>query len=145
MALFTLTDIKFNKGSKQRTGRASTNLVGGSYETNLMRYPEDIGNYDRGHYMVIHVNTQLNSQFGSTATGDDPTIIANRKQYGYDNPFTNLKSLSQTKAISGAVDSAANFGGDLKNLISSSVLFIFSKNKKSRLPLVKFSNQRYIS
>ena len=80
MALFTLTDIKFNKGSKPRKGKASSQLVGGSYESNIYRYPEDIGNYDKGHYMVFHINTQEHSQYGfSEVQNDLPSVIQNRK------------------------------------------------------------------
>ena len=100
MALFTLTDIKFGNKSTQRKGKASSQLVGGSYESNILRYPEDIGNYDRGHYMVIHINQQLNTQYPSATTEDDPTVIANRRKYGYDTPLTNagvaVETLGQT-------------------------------------------------
>lgn len=114
MALFTLTDIKFGNKSTQRKGKASSQLVGGSYETNIHRYPEDIGNYDRGHYMVLHINTQINSQYASTEAGEDPTIIANRKKFGYDNPLTNLKTGAE--ALKGTfVGSAADFSGDMVN------------------------------
>lgn len=91
MALFTLSDIKFGKSDSQRKGKASSQLVGGGYESNIFRYPEDIGNYDRGHYMVIHINTQINSQYKSEDVGgDDPTVIENRKKYGYDTTLTNF-------------------------------------------------------
>ena len=102
MALFTLSDIKFGKSDSQRKGKASSQLVGGSYESNIFRYPEDIGNYDRGHYMVIHINTQLNSQFASSDSGEDPTIIANRKKYGYDTPLTNAGTAVDANVVASA-------------------------------------------
>lgn len=126
MALFTLTDIKFGNKDTQRKGKASSQLVGGGYESNIYRYPEDIGNYDRGHYMVFHINTQINSQYYSSETGDDPTVIANRKLYGYDTPLTNagqaLETIGKTEigdklkstyssAISSAPDVIRDFAG----------------------------------
>lgn len=117
MALFTLTDIKFGNNSKPRKGKASSQLVGGSYESNILRYPEDIGNYDRGHYMVFHINTQINTQFASTEAGEDPTIIANRKKYGYDNPLTNLKTGAE--ALKGSiVGDSVNYAGNMVNKIT---------------------------
>ena len=123
MALFTLTDIKFGNKDSNRKGKASSQLVGGSYESNILRYPEDIGNYDRGHYMVFHINTQINSQYYSPGAGEDPTIIANRKKYGYDNPLTNLKTggsaLADTKGgqyISGKINQGVSaLSKDLQN------------------------------
>jgi hypothetical protein len=55
MALFNLTDIKFN-----RETRGDLNpIVSSDYERNILRYPIDIGaNYDKGHYMVIYINQQ---------------------------------------------------------------------------------------
>jgi hypothetical protein len=108
MALFTLTDIKFGKSDSNRKGKASSQLVGGGYESNILRYPEDIGNYDRGHYMVIHINQQINTQFPSQTTGDDPTVIANRRKYGYDTPLTNagvaFETIGKTSVVQGAKD-----------------------------------------
>lgn len=121
MALFTLTDISFSKNSKNRKGRASTNLVGGSYENNIFRYPEDIGNYDKGHYMVIHINEQVRTQFARPQSSDDPTIIANRKQFGTPSPFTNLKEVVNT-----AVDKSST----LNNLIKSDDKGVVAFGKK---------------
>ena len=47
------------------------------YDFDILRYPLDVGNYDKGHYMVIHINKQKNSQF--TGVGqklNDPTQTA---------------------------------------------------------------------
>lgn len=102
MALFTLTDIKFNKGSTERTGRASSSLVGGAYESNIFRYPIDIGNYDKGHYMVIHINEQIQTNFPGAPSSDEPTVIANRKNFG--TPTVN-ENLSSTIDVAGRVAS----------------------------------------
>ena len=112
MALFTLSDIKF--GNSQRKGKASSQLVGGSYDSNIFRYPEDIGNYDRGHYMVIHINTQINSQYESTDAGEDPTVISNRIKYGYDTPLTNAKEAA-------TVIGGTSIGKGVQEMYSSAV------------------------
>lgn len=118
MALFTLTDINFNKGSKPRKGAASSQLVGGSYESNIYRYPEDIGNYDKGHYMVFHINTQEHSQYGfSEVQNDLPSIIQNRKNYGYDNPLTIFGQATSALGQTSIGQKVKEFSSDLFNKI----------------------------
>ena len=87
MALFTLTDINF--GEDRRTGSTGP-LVGSAYESNTYRFPLDIGNYNRGHYIVIHINVQEQTNYNFTTTKDDPTIIANRKNYNTPSINTNF-------------------------------------------------------
>jgi hypothetical protein len=79
MALFTLSDIKI-KGEKNIRG--TSNIIPTRYSYNTFRYPEDIGNLDKGHYMVIHINEQTKTQFPSTPSNDLPTIFENRNRTG---------------------------------------------------------------
>jgi len=102
MGLFTLTDIIFNKNAKGRIGASSKQLVGSSYDYNTFRYPLDIGNYDKGHYMVIHINEQTKTQFPGTQASDDPTVVRN------------------TKSLQ-AMRGATNIGGGVSTLTNSSV------------------------
>jgi len=74
MALFSLTDIKFKTGSG---GPAAALLPDSRYLSNTLRYPIDVGNTDKGHYMVIHINQQRKTQFPGTTTSDLPTIFEN--------------------------------------------------------------------
>ena len=76
MSLFSLTDINFNQ--KSRVGGAADDLVGSKYNYNTYRYPLDLGNYDKGHYMVIHINEQRETQFKGQTTNDLPTVLNNR-------------------------------------------------------------------
>ena len=73
MALFTLNGI--NLGSSQ-------NLIGDKYQYNIYKYPEDLGAYDKGHYMIIHINAQRKSNYSFTASSDVPTIYENRINSG---------------------------------------------------------------
>jgi hypothetical protein len=123
MALFTLTDISFSKNSNVRKGRASTSLVGGGYENNIFRYPEDIGNYDKGHYMVIHINEQVRTQYAGQTTGDDPTIISNRKRFGTPSPFTNLGEIAANKSVNSAITSVENYASNLVNKLPDDGFF----------------------
>ena len=74
MALFTLTDIRFNS-DKNRT---SNKIVGDKYKINTLRYPIDLGEVDKGHYMVIHINQQKRTQFSGATTDDETTAVQNR-------------------------------------------------------------------
>jgi len=96
MALFTLSDIKFT-APKEKT-RGTSPLAGGEsgwqYENNIFRYPLDIGNYDKGHYVLIHINEQVHTQYrGQSVSGDDPTIISNRKRYSTPTTSSNLNTI----------------------------------------------------
>jgi hypothetical protein len=67
MAFFGLSDISFNKGSAERSGPLAP-LVNAPFQQNLLRYPLDVGNYDKGHYMVFYIRQQKNTKYvGSLA------------------------------------------------------------------------------
>lgn len=70
MALFSLSDIKFKTEPKRSS---SVN----KYESVNYRFPEDLGNVDKGHYMVININVQDRTNFDYTYQGE-PTIFSNR-------------------------------------------------------------------
>lgn len=127
MAIFTLTDIKF--GGSQRTGSATGGtLVGGAYESNLFRYPQDLGNYNRGHYMVIHINVQdkTDTKYNyklMEGRENAPTIIANRLNNAtpsLNNAIRDIKNTEYAKmlgeGISNFITSAA---GGADNLVQS--------------------------
>ena len=52
MALFGLSDISFDKGTSSRKGPLAA-LVGNEFATTTLKYPLDIGNADKAHYMVF--------------------------------------------------------------------------------------------
>jgi hypothetical protein len=70
MALFGFSDISFNKGSPQRTGPLGA-LVSSEFERTTLRYPLDIGNYDKGHYMVFYVREQKNTAYKGTSVDEN--------------------------------------------------------------------------
>ena len=74
MALFTLTDIRFTS-DKNRT---ANKIVGDKYKINTLRYPIDLGEIDKGHYMILHVNEQKRTQFPGLTTDDETTAVQNR-------------------------------------------------------------------
>ena len=76
MALFTLTDIQFKSQNRQST--APQNLISNKYKTNTLRYPLDLGELDKGHYMVFHINEQVRTQFPGVPSGDEVTAHLQR-------------------------------------------------------------------
>lgn len=69
MALFGFSDISFNKGVTDRKGPLAA-LTSSEFTTTTLRYPIDLGNYDKGHYMVFYIRQQKNSSFKSATVAD---------------------------------------------------------------------------
>jgi hypothetical protein len=114
MALFNLTDIKFKKD--QDRGPLNP-IVSSQYTTNILKYPVDIGtSYDKGHYMVIHINEQENTaqEFRrGEAFGVKPTVIQTSEQIG------RLRGATNFSQILGAGVSAFNEIDVDNNILSS--------------------------
>jgi len=62
MALFGFGDIKFDKGSSSARGPLAP-LVGNEFERTTLRYPLDVGNYDKGHYVVFYIKQQKSTSY----------------------------------------------------------------------------------
>ena len=113
MPLFGFSDITFNKGTSSRKGPLAA-LVDGQFQSNNYRYPMDLGNYDKGHYMVFYIREQETTQYkGSPAN---------------ENAFAQARSTQQAQAkaqIQGAINAAtaanipSNFGGQLVSKINN--------------------------
>lgn len=48
----------------------------------LYRYPIDLGNSNRAHYMVIHINEQIRTSFGNTLDENSVPTIYDRDRFG---------------------------------------------------------------
>lgn len=105
MAFFGLTDISI-RTDKERSGPLAP-LFEGVSKKNLFRYPIDIGNYDKAHYMVIHIFKQKNSKLGGVQSkGDIPSSVTNTG--GATNPsLPNIKERFSS-SINRGVDNAFN-------------------------------------
>lgn len=82
----------------QRYGLPDSLIQGDEkYNYNTLRYPLDIGSADKGHYIVIHINTQARTQYQtSNLSSDNPSYIDQALKVqalrGPDNPFSALKT-----------------------------------------------------
>lgn len=102
MALFGFTDINFNKGARNLTGPISS-LLGSNYEYDILKYPTDVGSYDKGHYMVIHINSQNRTQFASKIASDSPNIVENFNTLNKPNVSNLTEAVSRTVSDIGNV------------------------------------------
>ena len=121
MAIFNLTDIEIKPANRSGVYDAAARVSGPNaelYNTDLMRYPLDVGGMDKGHYMIIHINEQHHTQFstGSLAT-DLPTVAENAKKYGI-------------KKINNALSTAAATAGSLMQATDSG----FTEDLTSKIP-----------
>ena len=112
MALFSLTDIGFKTDT--RSGVGVNNLLENSeYNRSLLRYPKDLGQADRGHYIVFNINEQINTaqEFRGKEVSDKPTVHKNIEkltdQFGL---FTTTQTIQNGIALGGkAINAAASF------------------------------------
>jgi hypothetical protein len=103
MAFFGLSDIKISPENNK--GPLSALFEGDI--TNTFRYPMDVGNYDKAHYMVIHIFQQKNTQFTGIQQdkGGAPSVAKNEATPGSVRGLPNIKE-KFSSAINSKIDSA---------------------------------------
>lgn len=148
MSLFSLSDIKFSSPVK-RTYRADT-------QTNY-RFPLDLGNADKGHYVCFFVNTQEKTSFNrGTGTGT-PTVFSNRQRLGTSNlggtinnsvtvgdavVNTVKETIGNNPTISGALNTI--FGSSIGQQITGLATTLFNGAKGATLPINNVNFMRTI-
>jgi hypothetical protein len=108
MSLFGFGNIVFNKvnGLTEKNQGPLKALQGSQFDQTTLRYPSDVGNYDKSHYMVFYVRQQKNTAFGRKTTDDDSVI--------------NSRSLGKTMADVPLIGNiGTKLGGDLLSKINS--------------------------
>lgn len=73
MPLFGLGDITFKSITSAVTGPLAP-LNSSSFFGSNLRYPIDVGNYDKGHYMVIYIREQKESSYGQNLGIPDSSL-----------------------------------------------------------------------
>ena len=58
-----------------RSGGPKSLTENSKYSYNTLRYPLDVGNFDKGHYIVIHINAQNQTQFNFDYSGDKTSYV----------------------------------------------------------------------
>jgi hypothetical protein len=125
MAFFGLSDITI---SPEKNKGPLSPLFEGDI-TNTFRYPMDVGNYDKAHYMVIHIFQQKNTQFtgiqqdkggAPSATGGGASSGAS----GFTSALPNIK-----EKFSGAINGRINSAFDSLNNTVGGKLSFFKASK----------------
>lgn len=127
MALFNLTDISYQKEEKRNFSPG--NILPNEYTKNLLRYPIDVGNTDRAHYIVIHINVQEKTSYPANLASDPrATIHKNRETLRNSTGALNVGgyaglAVNNVKKITESISStlkqnktAQQFAGDLTKL-----------------------------
>jgi hypothetical protein len=105
MSLFGFGNISFNKANSPTNGPLRA-LEGSQFFTRTLRYPEDIGNYDKGHYMVFYIREQKNSSFAKNDRIADSVINENTAGKTFEN-------------VPLVANLGTNLGGNLLNKLNS--------------------------
>jgi len=122
MAFFGLSDISFDKGPPSRIGPLG-DLVKNEFKTTTLRYPLDVGNYDKGHYMVFYVRQQKNTKFKREPLNDDLINSGSGIAKGGISPQNALNDIQNSVAneINGALNKFTNSITSGINQITQSV------------------------
>ena len=96
MALFNLLGGGITFGTESRSGISA--LTSSQYQSSTFRYPIDLGAADKGHYILININEQINTSFpGTQVRGDAPSVLSNKAQLeGAFGKFTTAGTLANT-------------------------------------------------
>jgi hypothetical protein len=122
MAFFGFSDITFDKGTPARGGPLG-DLVKSDFETSTLRYPLDVGNYDKGHYMVFYIREQKKTAKG---TGLDDSLIDSGAGISPGGVSTktalnNLRDFSVASEINNALNKLSNSISSGINQIGKSI------------------------
>jgi hypothetical protein len=117
MAFFGLTDIKFNQIETRNFGPLAA-LEGSKFEKTTLKYPDDVGDTPRGHYMVFFIREQVNSSFKATDRGgqsfaaedEEAVYDALNKAQNFPGGGISAGKISFADRINGALTSAISKG-----------------------------------
>lgn len=107
MPLFGFGDIQFRKGDSR--GPLQPLIENNKFATTTLRYPLDIGNADKGHYMLLYIKKQEASKASDEST---PTGFTDAAAAALKNPISGAIT-DVLNSARGAVKT--NLGGELAN------------------------------
>ena len=137
MAFFGLSDITISQ-QENRAGPLAPLFEGKKGGTsNTFRYPLDVGNYDKGHYMIFHIFQQKNSQFQGVQRSPEKEVMKNYK--GASKPSTSFASQINSK-----IDAAVNSFTKGKTLFGKEISTSFGTSSAS-VSQQSFSKDQYVS
>lgn len=121
MSQLQFKQITFTNQDARGSG-AGKNLLGKNTDYRIFRYPLDIGSYEKGHYMVIHINEQVKTNFAETRGPDGRAVPSVANPNAFRDPTRNpvttgesigigiegIKSLADKSGLSGVSASSFN-------------------------------------
>ena len=112
MSLFSFGNITFNKGNSSIRGPLAE-LASSKYQTSYLKYPLDIGNADKGHYMVFYIKSQSASSIPEARLNPKPVTKA------IDNIAFDAKSQINKNVTSLRNEIQKNFSQELSSKINN--------------------------
>jgi hypothetical protein len=127
MSLFGFGDIIFKKLPGSVTGPLK-NLEQSGFDTKTFRYPSDLGNTDKGHYIVFYIREQKRSSFSagenpSSSTFPQSTQLPTDVVGKYTNDIAN-----KINSVSSSINSSlGNFSQGVTGSIQKSINSLFTE------------------
>jgi len=123
MALFGLGDIKFKKG-EVRSGPLAP-LTSSQYENTNFRFPLDIGNADKGHYMTFYIKEQEKTGFGGegAAMNMESEVPLGKQAAAAQSMSGSISGRisSVSNKVSGSLGAGQNFASGVTSKISAGI------------------------
>jgi hypothetical protein len=137
MALFGFSDISFDKGQTKRGPLAK--LVGSEFERTTLRYPLDVGNYDKGHYVVFYVRQQKTTSIPTRVVGSEKfsTDVSNAGAKGVVDAIKaggDIPNKALNAVKNGAVNAVSGFVGKITSGITGGINNLFAQKGGTFMP-----------
>ena len=119
MSLFNLNEISFNTNDLY-TGNNQENLgLTDPYSSNIYRFPQDIGSYDKGHYMIINIGQQIKTKYTSPDGDLGPMVVERNLSSLQEDVGQILNPISGVTRLASEVSSTAvEFGKQVVDTFS---------------------------
>jgi hypothetical protein len=133
MSLFNLNEVSFKEEDLSGKINQGNSVLKSMYMNNIFRFPEDIGNYDKGHYMIINIGQQIKTKYRSADGDMGPMTVEKNLGALQQEMGTSINAVSAgTKVLGEAVSSAVEWG--------KQVVDTFSVDSVKVMPLTANSN-----
>jgi hypothetical protein len=129
MSFIQVVDVILNSGQRNRLGGPSSLTGNSQYDSNTYRFPIDVGSFDKGHYILFHVNEQTTTQFPGNVGPDDPVIIENLRNLQARRGAVNFSQ--SANQVAGSFPEASKYAGEISTAageLSKSLLGNFADN-----------------
>jgi hypothetical protein len=117
MALFGFSDIKFNK-NEVRSGPLEK-LVSSDFQRSTYRYPIDLGNYDKSHYVVFYIREQVGVGGAIKNALQKDDIPTNANDFGQGRGGVSFSGSGSGNSIQNLTNNLKSYGNEIANQINS--------------------------